>query len=79
MCFLLVRLIHLWVKLISLLCGSIFYTLINFYLLKTVIQRVILKSPDMMVDLSVPPHDTTKLTLHILWLRFQNLFYLPDE
>ena len=51
----------------------------QFFLLKIVIKRAILKSPNVMVDLSAPPGKAIKLVLHIPWLRVQNLLYLPGE
>lgn len=64
---------------IYLLCGSNVPYPINFGLLETNIERAMLKSPDVMIESSVPPGNTSKFILYMLRLCFQNLFYLPGE
>ena len=58
---------------------QILYIFIRFYLLKTVIERAMSKSPEMMVNVSVPPYNTITFALYIVKLCFKNLFYLPGE
>lgn len=60
--------IHVCIELIVWFKSSI--SLSVFICIRQSLRRAMLKSPDMMVDLSGPPCNTIKFVLYVLWLCF---------